>query len=156
MEHQSDDKNSRSPSNEHVAGSDAKEEEAPASQDYEKFPDQQSQHEEPHDVGHQETLRALEAHDHDRHEHHLSDEESEHVASNIPVPEEESPAYASYGLAADEAAQLAAQFNSGLKPTSPIHVPNEEWETSPDHVLLTSPKRSSDLPAWAAENPWDA
>ena len=156
MEHQSDDKNSRSPSNEHVAGSDAKEEEAPASKDHEKIPDQQSQHEEPHDVGHQETLRALEAHDHDRHEHHLSDEESEHVASNIPVPEEEPPAYASYGLAADEAAQLAAQFNSGLKPTSPIHVPNEEWETSPDHVLLTSPKRSSDLPAWAAENPWDA
>ncbi|MFL4406158.1 hypothetical protein P9482_23360, partial [Escherichia coli] len=61
-----------------------------------------------------------------------------------------------YGLAADEAAQLAAQFNSGLKPKSPSLTPKDEWDTSPDHLLLTPPKRSSDLPPWAAENPWDA
>jgi len=156
MEHQNNDKNSRSPSNEHVAGSDAKEEEAPASMDRKNIPDQQSQYDEPHDVGHHENSNVLEAHDHDRHEHHLSDEESENVASNIPAPEEEPPAYASYGLAADEAAQLAAQFNSGLKPKSPSLTPKDEWDTSPDHLLLTPPKRSSDLPPWAAENPWDA
>lgn len=146
----------RLPMDEHDEGSGAKQEPPAAMNHGDHKPEFKGQCDGPHDVDHQENSSALDGYNEIQNDDHVSDEKSDNISSNIPIPKEEPPAYAFYGLAADEAAQLAAQFNSSLTPKSPTLSPKDDLDTSPDNLLSAMQKRSSDLPEWAAENPWDA
>lgn len=91
----------------------------------------------------------------------VSSEADERVSETSNIPSEP-PAYASYGLGADEAAALAAQFQSGLTTTAAPARMDDEWETEPTHDKVpdlrpnssVSQKSAPSLPEWASGNPW--